>query len=123
MRWRSIVAAFLTAGGLTVAAFYTFLFGMADCAAGCVARGEQAVVIALVGVGIGMFGAGVLLRRDPPRALAVGLLAAGVSASAGIAYNMAQGARGIAIALLAVALATAVLGAWLWWRQRERAAG
>lgn len=120
-RWRAVLAAFLTAGGLTLAAFFSFLYVQADCAAGCVERGEQAVALALVGLGIGLFGAGVLMRRDPRRATAVGLLATGASAAAGILFNMTQGARGTAIPLILAAFALAGVGAGL--LRRARASG
>lgn len=108
-----LLALLLVLAGLATSAFFWLLFAIADCTADCVARGERAVPLALVGVGIGLAVAGALLFREPPsRAAAWGILAAGVVGAGWIGWIMAtEGSRGQAVWLLLATGALALAGA------------
>jgi hypothetical protein len=111
MRGRTLVAAALVLAGLALAAFYILLFAIADCSGDCVAAGERAVPLALVGAGAGLVAAGLALRRGRRLALGVGLVAGGALAALAIVWIMAsEGARGMAVWLLVAALALAAAG-------------
>lgn len=111
---RTLTAVGLVVAGLALATFFWLVFAITDCSADCVAAGERAVPLALVGVGFGLAVAGFLFRRGTPRAIASGFLAGGALGALAIGWIMAtEGSRGQATWLLLVMLALAAVGAWM----------
>lgn len=113
-RGRTLIAAMLVVAGLALATFFWLVFAITDCSADCMAAGERAVPLALVGTGFGLVVAGFLFRRSTPRAVASGFLAGGALGAVAIGWIMvSEGSRGQATWLLLVMVALAVVGAWM----------
>jgi len=121
-RWaRLAVGTILAAAGVLLALFFGLLYFVADCGAGCAARGEHAPVFALVGAGAGLVAAGVTLGRGWRVALAWGLVVGGAIALATSAWGaLTQGDGGWTWASAAGGLIASVVGFWT--RSARRAA-
>ena len=122
VRGRLVASIVLAVLGLAIAAFFGLLLAVADCGAACVARGERAVALAFVSVGFGMLVYAASYRLSQYRAVAWGLLLAGLVAAASIGWIVLRdGARGLAVWALVAALVVAAVGGWMRFAIRDGA--
>lgn len=118
---RIALLALLVLAGLAVMAFFGLLLAIADCGPACVRRGERAPAMLLIGGGALLVALGLSLRLGARRAAGVGLASGGAIALLGLAWTIADGARGAATWVsLAVAIGACVVGAWLVATTRRR---
>lgn len=121
-RGSRLTAILLLVAGFLCMGFFGLLLGIADCGPDCQARGERAPVYAFIGLGLMLVVTGATLRGPAMHAVGNGMLAGGAIALSGILIVLVmEGGRGAMVwVTLAVALGSALVGAWLrFWRPRD----